>query len=1139
MKRITLIAYFVFIVSFVFGQALTDDNSVLSSGRWYKIGIVKKGIYKLDKNFFFQKRIPIETINPQNIKIYGNGGNGVLPQKNNIPRPIDLRENSLFVSGEEDGIFNDEDYILFFGNTADKYEYSKQCNCYTFEKHNYSDTVFYFLTFDGRKGKRLALNLTMQGNFPITNSYDDFIVIKEEKKNLVGSGRTWVGERMPGNKEKKTYSISGSFLPNQTITLISTALGTLAIPSRLHISVNGIQIYQQSLTSILFEDYGEQASVNTDTIRVSSNDGFTRDAISVQYELMIEGTTARTFWFIESITLEGKKSLTLSDSSLFFRNKESAQNNTRTYTISKNNNIPYTIWEITEFTNPKNQQYTLENNTIVFSYKTDTVREFVAFHNEAVLYPPFIKSIATQNIKMGESPEFLIITHPLFKKEADRLADFRRQNDNMTVKVVTVEEIYNQFSSGMQDVTALRDYIYYLYHKEKKLKYVLLFGGATYDYKQKDPQAYNKNFVPLYESRNFTNNIYSYSSEDYYGFLEPEEGEWIEDNYGDHTLEIGIGRIPVINPSEAKTVVDKIIAYTSNVSNTGDWKNKMVLIADDGDANIFLDGAERMFDILDEKNPEIQIQKVYLDAFKQIKIDKDTEKSKQAEDRIAEIGTNGALIINYIGHGSPNQITDEDIANKQTFAQWNSGYKLPVIITATCDFGVYDQPKVISAAEELLKKPNGGAIALFTTTRPVYSNTNEKFNEQFVKYLFKKENNKYLRLGDIMKYTKNGSLSGPINRNFTLLGDPSMQLNLPKYSVQLNSIKNQTNQTNRTVDTFAVLNTVTFEGTIINENNQIQNNYNGELFINIYDQKNTLTTLGDQSQPTTYKVWESLLFRGSSTIKKGSFTFSFVIPKNISYKTKSSRVNLFAKPDSGNQEAIGATSQFFTGGSLQKSPTDNTPPLVQIFINDSSFVSRQTVNPTPLFIIKFFDENGISLSKNSIGQAITATLQNETFDINEYYYADRDTYKKGTALYPIISPLKNGEYTFSVTAWDTHNNKGTATITFRVDDTHQIKIQQFVCFPNPASNKVNFKFLHDRNNHFLSITLSFIDMNGKTNASQTYNTSGNSGFISDIVFERYKTTKPLFQGVYIYEVLVVDTEDETSAKIYGRIHFNE
>ena len=315
-------------------------------------------------------------------------------------------------------------------------------------------------------------------------------------------------------------------------------------------------------------------------------------------------------------------------------------------------------------------------------------------------------------------------------------------------------------------------------------------------------------------------------------------------------------------------------------------------------------------------------------------------------------------------------------------------------------------------------------------------------------------------------------------------------------------------------------------------------NYNGVLFVNIYDQQNTLKTLGDQSQPTTYKAWESLQFRGSSTIKGGAFTFSFVIPKNISYKTKSSRINLFAQPESGNQEAIGS-SQFFTGGSLPNSTRDNIPPVIKIFINDSSFISGQKVNPTPLFIIKFFDENGISLSKNSVGQTITATLQNNSFEINEYYYADRDTYKKGTALYPIISSLTNGEYTFSVTAWDTYNNKGTATITFIVDDKNQIKIQNFVCFPNPASNKVNFKFLHDRGDHFLSITLSFIDMNGKTNLSQTYNTNGNNGFISDIVFERYQTSKPLLQGIYIYEVLVVDTEDNTNGKIYGKIQFKE
>ena len=337
------------------------------------------------------------------------------------------------------------------------------------------------------------------------------------------------------------------------------------------------------------------------------------------------------------------------------------------------------------------------------------------------------------------------------------------------------------FQSGAQDVTAIRDFIKLQYEKYSQLQYVLFFGDCSFDYK--DRSLRSTNFVPVYESRNSLHPLWSYSSDDYFGFMDAEEGDWMETQAGDHTMEIGIGRIPIQTEEDGEAVVNKIIRYQTNWLGYGKWRNKITFIADDGDNNIHQQDANMMATYVDTTRKELNVNKLFLDAYKQ-----DQNKSPQASGAFLDAISRGNLIVNFTGHGNEGQLTHEDIFNELMISDLNNNILMPLFITATCQFGNYDNPNQVSGGEQMVLLPYGGAVALITATRPVFSNTNYQLNEAFYFSAMQKENGEYKRLGDIMRETKNNSLAGAGNRNYALLGDPMLRIAFPRQEVVLTAI---------------------------------------------------------------------------------------------------------------------------------------------------------------------------------------------------------------------------------------------------------------------------------------------------------------------------------------------------------------
>ncbi len=1109
---------------------LAIAQSVLSDGQWVKIGVKEKGVYKIDREQLQKAGVNIANINPQNLALYGNGGGGMLPQKNSEARAFDLLENHIQVVGEEDGRFDASDYILFYGNSPHEYSFRESCNCFHYERNLYSDTAFYFLRIDAKASKRITTRESTQNAEAQITTYDDLFVHEVDINKLGKSGRYWQGEifSATGSASTTFEGGSGAFVAGEEIMLISSVVAQSYGESSFDIGVNGVNIYNQPLNPIGEEDYEPLGSHSLDTIRFDASQVGTADVTSVNYTFnRFFGKTS--IGYLDYFFLQGKKKLSYRQGGLAFRNKDAFAGGVVDYVIDDANGVDQ-IWDVSDVTQPVAQLFKKENATLKFTLDQTGWHEFVAFNIADVKSPVSVANLPNQLLKNGEVPDLVIVTHKNFLAQANRLAAFRRANDGLDVSVATVQQVYNEFSSGMQDVSAIRDYMRYLYKGSPgKLKYLLLFGDASFDYKQRTE---NHNFVPVYESRESFDQILSFSSDDYFAFLDDDEGEWVEQTNGDHIADIGVGRLPVWTSQQATQVVNKIIGYTTDPTGIGSWRSDIYFVADDGDFNIHLRDADRLTAFVDTAYAQFNVKKIYLDAYKQVIIDS-RPRSPATYEAIKQAVDKGAFIINYSGHGNATVLTDERVVVYDSLVKWTNGNRLALFVTATCEFGRYDDPTVASGAEALLLNPQGGAIALLTTTRPVYAHTNYVLNQAFYLSVFSKIDGEYPRLGDVIKETKNNSLRGPVNRNFALLGDPSMRLNYPAYDLKITSLNGAAQD--GVPDTVSAMNKVTVEGIVADGLGNKVENFSGELTVNMYDKPVTFVTLGDESQPTNFDLWSNVVYRGKVTIDKGQFTYEFVVPKNISYLQTRGKITMYAQPESGLLDANGATIDFYLGGSKPPSIQDTEPPVIEGFINDYSFRSGDKVSTNPLLMIKLSDESGINISQKGIGQNITYRLdQGEPIVLNDYYIANLDDFTSGTVLFP-LGELSNGRHTLTIKAFDAFSNGTEETIEFNVAEDTKIRLTNVLSFPNPATEIVKFQFEHDRGDHLLSISMELVNQWGAIVDKIEWQANNTGGFVESPEWNRNYDGRRIENGIYIYRLIVVDTEDLNQNIAFGKL----
>jgi hypothetical protein len=791
------------------------------------------------------------------------------------------------------------------------------------------------------------------------------------------------------------------------------------------------------------------------------------------------------------------------------------------------------IWELTDIYNIKAQQFIQNGNSLEFTQSSDSLREYVVFNPNFLPQPAFEEVVQNQNLHGISKADFIIVAHPNFLSEAQRLADFHSTKDSMECVIVTPQQCYNEFSSGSQDITAIREFVRMLYKRaanaDEAPKYLLLFGDGSYKYRN---TTGNSNFIPTYQSPQSLQPTTSYTSDDYFGLLDDTEGDFTGD-----VVDIGIGRIPCSTKSEAENVLNKIIGYcrkgqaietqvNSCVSNVGgplgDWRNWICFAADDEDQSLHLIQADTLALRIYKKHPTYNINKIYFDAYKQVSTpggqsypDANREFNKQIE--------RGCLVLNYTGHGGELGLAHEGLVGISQIQEYNNSNNLPLWFTATCEFSRYDDPDRVSAGEYVLLNPNGGGIALFSTVRLVYASSNFTLSQNMWNHLLDSVNGKVPCMGEVFMLGKQASFADANTRNFTLLGDPALKLAYPEQVIITDSINGKSITTY--IDTIKALKKITVKGHVSDALGNKLNNYNGIIYPVVFDKATSITSLSNDvgSPAVPFSIQKNIIYKGKSTVKNGDFSFSFVVPKDISYNFGKGRISYYSH--NGNTDATGYFDKALVGGSESNAVADIIPPEIKLYLNDNRFVSGGTTNENPSIYAEVSDSSGINTVGNGIGHDILAVLDDNTdapIVLNDYYQADMDKYQSGKILYGLEN-LSEGTHKINLKLWDVQNNSANATTEFIVAKSGELALTHVLNYPNPFSNKTQFFIEHNNCCSQVNISINVFTISGKVVKSIT-KTLESSGFRSEGIDWDGKDDfgDKLGKGVYIYKVKISD-----------------
>ncbi|MDD4108505.1 MAG: type IX secretion system sortase PorU, partial [Prolixibacteraceae bacterium] len=775
------------------------------------------------------------------------------------------------------------------------------------------------------------------------------------------------------------------------------------------------------------------------------------------------------------------------------------------------------VWDITDLFNIREVPLRQDGNTVKGRYRTDVIREFAAFNPDGIFpEPEFTGETENQNLHGLKTPEFLIISHPGFLTQAVELADFHREKDGMTVEVVSADQLYNEFSSGRKDAAAIRNFIKMFYDRKEGLKYVLLFGDGSYDNRNLGKSG--SGFIPAFQSENSLNPVQSFVSDDYFVILDDNE------DLITGSVDLGIGRLPVSSSYQAEVVINKIKNYYSGNA-LGKWRNTVCFFADDEDGGMHMSDSEKLTGQLNDNHGEFITKKIYFDAYKQVTGPGGESYPGVTED-INKAVKEGALILNYIGHANERFMADEKVLDVSHINSWSNFNRLPIFVTATCEFSRFDGHET-SAGEYILLNPTGGGVGLFSTTRLAYAISNFQLSRSFYNFVFESdENGQPYRLGDIMRLAKINTISSVNKRNFSLLADPALRLSYPDYDVVTTEINGMDAESE--VDTVGAMQLVTVSGIITGIDGAKVPDFNGKLIPTVYDKATMVKTLGNAGQtPVEFKVMENIIYNGEAEVINGEFTFSFVIPKDISYNPGQGKIVYYA--DNGETDANGVFDNFIIGGAGSQI-TDNLGPDIQLYIDSPEFADGDQVNKNCMLLANIFDDNGINTVGSGIGHDITAILDNDYSNVmvlNDYYRSDPGDYKGGTVRFPLRN-LSVGKHTLRVKAWDVANNSSEASIEFLVQDN--FSITSVSNYPNPVSEYTYFTFEHNESDSSFDVIIEIFDLNGRR-IDYFKNYTGSDGLKSNPV--RWNLTRDdlkLRSGIYFYRITAKNSEGKITSE---------
>ena len=1123
------IKFLVFFLIIAIG--LRGQNSPLATGDWYKFAVDKEGVFKLDANFLRNLGVDTRDINPNNIKIYGNGGR-LLPEKIADFRYDSLQENAIYINGEEDGVFNNQDYILFYAQGPHTWDVDVANYTVSHVQNIYSDKSYYFLTISNEPGKRITQKPIVEETTNIITIFDDYIFYEKEETNLFAVGRLWFGEDLSTQNNQIISLPFSNHVSSSEVTVKVVGASQSTALSSMSVLANGEVIpnisFPASTTSLSIEGGLAKQGATQGTIVLNS------DLVDVSVTYENNGNPAAK-GFLDYIEVFGQKQLLASGEQFSFRSFEAAnQSADVTYQIENKNNV-FQVWDVTD---PLNAELVVDDesrNVFTFSDVGGRLKEYVVLNENDFYTPEQVndRKVENQNLHALTDIQYLVITTDELSAQGQRLADHHQNNSNLTTKVVLLSDIYNEFASGSPDLTGIRDFIKHLHDRsseDSKLAYVCFLGDSSYDYK--DRITGNNNIVPTYHAEQSFDLVFSYVTDDFFVMIDDEDGGM----QGRDTIDITSGRIPVTGVNETEKVIDKILNYYSTTT-FGNWRNTITLIADDID-DVDTDSElqsdlEKLADSITKNKPIFNINKIYADAFNQENTS-GGERYPEVNAAIENAMEKGSLVFDYFGHGGEDSLGQERFVEATQISNYSNFNTLPLFITVTCEFSRFDNPLRNTAGEKMFVNPNGGAVSMITTTRAVFINFGDRFNVKLANYVFDFENkNESIAKGLIN--TKNTETN---RQRFFIyfFGDPAMKLAIPKPNVVITKLNDVA--ITQSLDTIKALSKIKLEGLVTDDNNNVLPNFNGTIDTTIYDKSVDKQTLDNDGAGiiNIFDSQESKIFTGKSSVVNGAFSMEFIVPKDIKIAFGKGKISMYAK--NNEVDKGGANFDVIVGGIDEDAPDDTTPPEIQAFLNDTSFLDGAETNTSPNLILKLFDASGINTSITAVDHDIVAILdgdQSNPIILNDFYETALDDFTKGEVNYQ-LKDLEVGEHNLKIKVWDTYNNSSEVTLSFVVVSDLGLNLTNVLNYPNPFVNYTEFWFTHNKPNQPLEVQVQIFTVSGKLikTINEFVQTTGSlSRTIAWNGLDDFGNK--IGKGVYVYKLTVNSTTDNQTAEKYEKL----
>jgi hypothetical protein len=1105
-------------LSFIFCSVLSGQNSfknksVLAEGQIFKFSIPKSGVYKITKNLLDKSGIPANT-DPDKIRIFAFPGGHIDEQIKENEFINDLYELPVEISGGEDGRFDANDEIYFYCEGPDIYRFDNAAKKWNFIKNIYSTKSYIYVVIDQQNSKKIKEYVPGVQTSLVSDRFELRQSFEEDKLNLLtltintqGSGQQWFGDNLKGLEGKPINALDlNKFIAGEEISVEAIFAARSANSGTIDLNIGSEKLTRN--TNGVFLNSIETSFASIAGFETRIKPASLSAGVSVSYKTSGNSGDA----WVDYIRLTGYSRAVYNGEQVFVSDRALTGKSARI--LFQTGNYDVKAYKLNNFNNYESVNFTNKELTIS---SENTLSEFILFHRAAVPVPDFEKKLPNQNLHSHNGARWLIIYPDTLKEQANILAKHR--NQYMSTSAVSLEQVLEEFGGGRKDPTAIRNFCRMIFERNKDFKYLLLLGDATYDARNIQNENGSHLHIPVYQTANSLHPVFSFPSDDYYGLLTGGEGG---DLIG--SIEVAVGRLPVKNYNEAKSMIKKIIEYDTNPDRFGPWRNNVVISADDEDGNLHVIQADRLAKTIEKNTPEFLVRKKYMDASTQIS----TPAGQRYPNINLEINNEmntGTLVFCYLGHGGPNGLAEERVVQVTDIQSWKNIPKLPVMVTATCTFTGYDNPKNVSAGEYAILNDQGGAIALYSTVRAVYASENERITNSVFNFLLPEDKTKSLTFGDILISAKNFQRFDTISANtrkFALFGDPGQIIAVPGYKIYVDSINGIKSESFS--DTITAFQKINLSGFVSDHNNNSLQNFNGKIYITVYDKTVNLKTLANDPQ-NSYKFefdqFRNIVFRGQASVNNGRWNISFIVPSDINYSIGKGKILLYAH--SSEEDASGVFDNITIGGEPKSAFRDDNPPQMNLFINDTNFKNGGITNNKPVLIVHLKDDTGIKVTGNSIGHDLTAQLSgplNRNIILNDFYTGNLNDPSSGTVRY-LLPQLPAGRYSLRVKAWDLGNNSVTQTIEFEIKDENlEIELPAYA-YPNPFTNATRIHFEHDFNGQEVELHLSVYDVSGREVHNEMIKKT-TTGSAEEFVLGAGTDPKKqgLISGIYFYKIKI-------------------